>query len=194
MLKTMIKNRTDYLLYLKQDAISLGKKKSRPSFIGDDIWKFERLMRLAEYSLTWKGIGKLLSKIIRYRYYRESVRLNYSIPLNVFGPGLAIVHRGPVVVSKFAKIGKNCRIQTMTVIGATNGLKKAPQIGDNVYIGAGAKIIGDIKIADGVAIGAGAVVVKSCIASDVTLGGVPAKQISTNSSQKHIEKSNELQF
>ena len=182
----MIKNRKDYLFYLKQDAISLGKKKARPSFIGDDIWKFERLMRLAEYSLTWKGLGKFLSKIIRYKYYKESVRLNYSIPLNVFGPGLAIVHRGPVVVSKYAIIGKNCRIQTMTVIGATNGLKKAPKIGNNVYIGAGAKIIGDIIIADDIAIGAGAVVVKSCTISGVTIGGIPAKQISTNNSQKHI--------
>ena len=182
----MIKNRKEYLDYLRQDALALGKKKNHPSIVGDEIWKFERLMRLAEYSLSWKGVGKFLSKVIRYKYYKDSIRLNYSIPLNVFGPGLALVHRGPVVVSKYAKIGKNCRLQTMTVIGATNGIKKAPIIGDNVYIGAGAKIIGDIEIGDGVAIGAGAVVVKSCLEKNVTLGGVPSKKISTNSSSKHI--------
>lgn len=184
----MIKDRKDYLAYLQQDAKSLGKTRKKPSIIGDEIWKFERLMRLAEYSLTWKGLGKIVSKFIRYKYYKESIRLNYSIPLNVFGPGLALVHRGPVVVSKYSKIGENCRIQTMVVIGATNGIKKAPIIGNNVYIGVGAKIIGDIKIADGVAIGAGAVVVKSCIEPNVTIGGIPAKKISSNSSHTHINQ------
>lgn len=184
----MINNRSEYEYFLKQDAIALGcSNKKRPSFIGDDIWKFERLMRLCEYSMSWTGIGKIVSKILRYRYYKMSIKLNYSIPLNTFGPGLALVHRGPVVVSKFSKIGSNCRVQTMTVIGATNGQEKAPSIGDFVYIGTGAKIIGDISVADGVAIGAGAVVVKSILTKNVTVGGVPARIISNNSSSIHIK-------
>ena len=185
----MIRSKSEYKYYLQQDAIALRcSNKKSPSFIGDDIWKFERLMRKCEYSLYWKGLGKIYSLLLRYRYYRLSIKLNYSIPLNTFGPGLALVHRGPVVVSKFSKIGSNCRIQTMTVIGATNGQKKAAVLGDNVYIGVGAKIIGDITIANGVVIGAGAVVVKSVLTENVTMGGVPARIISNNSSSIHLVK------
>lgn len=182
----MIKTKSEYKYYLLQDAKALGKKRKSPSFIGDDIWKFQRLMRLCEYSLSWKGVGKIISKILRYQYYKMSIKLNYSIPLNTFGPGLALIHRGPVVVSPYAKIGKNCRLQTMTCIGATNGIKKAPIIGDNVYIAVGAKIIGDITIADKVVVGAGAVVVKSIETAGVTIGGIPAKIISNNNSSIHL--------
>lgn len=52
---------------------------------------------------------------------------------------------------------------------------KAPVIGNNVEIGVGAKIIGDIYIADNIKIGAGAVVTKSFYEEGITLVGIPAK-------------------
>ena len=70
------------------------------------------------------------------------------------------------------------------VIGKNNG--GFPIIGDNVYIGAGAKIVGDIHIADDVAIGAGAVVVKSIEEKGTTWGGVPAKKISDRDSRANL--------
>ena len=85
-----------------------------------------------------------------------------------------------------AKVGKNCRIQEGVNIGATNGSNLAPQIGDNVFIGTGAKIIGDITIADDVAIGANAVVVKSITERGCTYAGVPAKKISSNNSHSNL--------
>ena len=182
----MIQNKADYKRYLELDARALGKTRKKPRLIGDDIWKFERLMRKCEYSLTWKGYKKIFSKLLRWKYLKLSNKMNYSIPLNVFGPGLALVHRGPVVISKYARVGENCRLQTMSVIGATNGENKAAIIGNNVYIAIGAKIIGDITIADNVAIGAGAVVVKSIVEENTTWGGVPAKKISDNSSRKML--------
>lgn len=54
----------------------------------------------------------------------------------------------------------------------------APTIGDNVYIGPGAKIFGKIQIADGIAIGANAVVNKSFFEQDISIAGVPARKIS----------------
>ncbi|MCR5532936.1 MAG: serine acetyltransferase [Paludibacteraceae bacterium] len=110
--------------------------------------------------------------------HRLAVRLGFTIPMNVFGPGLYIAHWGTVTVTAFAKVGKNCRIHTSTCIGNHIG---APVIGDNVYIGPGAKIFGNINIGDNVAIGANAVVNKS-IPSNVTVGGIPAKIISHKSS------------
>lgn len=57
------------------------------------------------------------------------------------------------------------------------GTNECPKIGDNVMIGAGAKIIGGVTIADRIKIGAGAVVVKSFLASGTTIVGVPAKAL-----------------
>jgi len=104
--------------------------------------------------------------------------LGLSIPKNVFGAGLCIVHYGTIVVSSKAKIGENCRIHPSTSIGEYNG---TPKIGNNVYIGPGAKIFGNITIGNNVAIGANAVV-NNDIPDNVTVGGIPAKIISQKSS------------
>ena len=124
--------------------------------------------------------------ILKFLYYRKGQKLGFSIGLNVFGPGLAIVHYGQVVVNANAKIGKNCRIHEGVTIGATNGTSEAPQLGDNVFIASGAKVIGNIRVADDVAIGANAVVVKDVLEPRITVGGVPAKKISSNSSNINI--------
>lgn len=55
--------------------------------------------------------------------------------------------------------------------------KRHPTIGNNVLIGAGAKILGPITIANNVKIGAGAIVLKDCLEENVTLVGIPAKVI-----------------
>jgi serine acetyltransferase len=105
--------------------------------------------------------------------------LNFSIPPNAFGPGLSIAHYGTIVVNSNARIGANCRIHVCVNIGAdARDGTKAPHIGDNCYIGPGAKIFGAIKIGNHVAIGANAVVNKSFVENNVSLGGIPAKVIS----------------
>ncbi len=183
----MIDSRKKLEYYLEQDKIALGKKdRRRPSFFSDEEWRFEILLRKTEYYYNCgKGLpGKLMYMFYKFRYHRLGVKLGFHVPLNVFGEGLAIFHFGTLAVNSHAKVGKNCCIHATCVIGATNGEQKAPVIGDNVYIGYGAMIIGDIRIADGVAIGANAVVVKSIDEPGTTWGGVPAKMISRNGSAK----------
>ena len=114
--------------------------------------------------------------------------MGYSIPLNVFDAGLIIVHRGTIVVAKNTRAGKNCRIHEGVTIGATNGSNEAATLGNNVFIGAGAKIIGAIEIADDVAIGANAVVVRSISEPGTTWGGIPAEKISERSSHSNLDK------
>lgn len=126
--------------------------------------------------------------IIKLRYHKLSIKLGINIPPNVFGPGLSIAHYGTIVVNSNSRVGKNCRIQEGVNIGATNGKASAPQIGNNVFIGSGAKIIGKVTIADDVAIGAGCVVVKSITEKGITVAGVPAKKVSDHNSHSNLSR------
>lgn len=90
-------------------------------------------------------------------------------------PPLLPHHLNGIIISHYAKIGKNCTIfQQVTIAEGKN--KTAAIIGDNCIIGAGAKIIGNVKIGNNVKIGANAVVVKD-IPDNCTAVGVPAKII-----------------
>lgn len=183
----MIKTKKDYNYYCYCDRIALGIERKRPKLLGDEIWKFEILLRKLEY---FKNSSNMLNKIMflisYYKFHKLSIELGFSIPLNVFGPGLAIVHYGTIIVNQNAKVGKNCRLHAGTTIGATNGSTNAPIIGDNVYIGSGAKIIGDIKIGNNIAIGANAVVNKTFKEDNIAIAGIPAKKISENNSLIHM--------
>lgn len=181
----MIKDKKQLAYYLECDRVALGISRKKPKFIGDEIWKFERVMRKLDYASTNR---KTLSRLIlKLRYRNLGMKLGFSIPFGVCGPGLAIVHYGCIVVATNAKIGENARIHSGVNIGANAGEEESATIGNNVYIGPGAKIIGDITIGDNVCIGANAVVVKDA-ESDITVGGIPAKKISDNGSEKHLKK------
>ena len=186
----MIKSKKDYYDYLFCDKVALGTKK-RPSLLPycDSIWKFERLLRKNEYYNNCKKtiFGKIPSLVLKMRYKSLSQKLGFSIPFNAFGAGLSIAHYGTIVVNSKARIGKNCRIQECVNIGTTSGSTNAPIIGKNVFIGTGAKIIGDIRIGDDACIGAGAVVVRD-VPDGVIVGGVPAKVISNNNSHNNLKK------
>ena len=119
------------------------------------------------------------------------MKLGFSIPYQNIGPGLAIVHYGTIVISSETRIGENCRIHAGVNIGANAGEREAANIGNNVYIGPGAKIIGAVNVGDNAVIGANAVVTKD-VPSGVTVGGIPAKVISENSSEKHLIKATEI--
>lgn len=191
----MILSKKDYLYYLKCDAIALHRDYEKPRFVHDNIWKFQILMRKCEYYENCnKGIiDSVILKWLKFKYAILSQFLGFSIPLNVFGPGLCIEHYGPIVVNSHAKIGANCRIHEGTTIGA-NGLfsYKAPKIGDNVYIATGAKIIGNIKIASGITIGANAVVTKDFLEENITIAGVPARKINNKDSSLYLIKATEI--
>ena len=187
----MIKNKEDLKNYINQDAKACRRNTIQPSFFGDYVWKFQIYLRKSEYyNNCVKGIKKiLLFPIIlfnKYKYKKIGMTCGFSIPLNVFGPGLSIAHPGTIIVNKNSKIGKNCRIQTGVCLGATNGSEVAPILGDNIFISEGAKIIGAIKIANDVAIGANAVVVKDIEEEGTTWGGIPAKKISNNNSHSNL--------
>lgn len=179
----MIRTRDDLESYLRADQAALRIPRAAPSWFGDRIWKYQRALRRLEYHKNNRGIlHRLLYWFYRLRLDRLAVKTGFSIRPNCFGPGLAIAHEGTIVVNANARIGANCRLHVCVNIGASNGTRAAPRIGDNVYIAPGAKIFGDIEIADDIAIGANAVVNRSFTEKGITIAGVPARKISDRGS------------
>lgn len=187
----MIKSREDYEYYLRCDMASLAKKYISDSDIKkyirkQPIAKFQFFLRKIEYLTNCKTgfVHHIIRKVLLRRFYMLSIRLGFTIPINVFGPGLSIAHYGSVIVNNYAKIGKNCRIHSCVNIGRDT---EAPTIGDNVYIGPGVKMWGKIRIGNNVAIGANAVVTKD-VPDGVTVAGIPAKIISNKGSEGLVNK------
>lgn len=90
------------------------------------------------------------------------------------GAGFTIHHFGGIIVSGYAKFGDNCLIRNGVVVGLRHVDDPcAPVIGNNVDIGAGAKLLGPITIGDNVLIGANAVVLRD-VPSDSIAVGIPA--------------------
>lgn len=180
----MIKSRKDYIEYLACDARALGYESSKPKWggVSHAIYAYERLLRKCEYYNNCKKniVYKPYRLYLKYMFRRKSIKYGFEIPLNCFGKGLSIAHIGPIIINGGAKIGDNCRIHVGVNIGTAAGFAdKAPEIGNNVYIAPGAKVFGEIKIADGIVVGANAVVNKSFLTPDISIAGVPAKQINS---------------
>jgi serine O-acetyltransferase len=154
----------------------------------NEIVTFQVRLRRLEYALNCEKnpINVFFRKFL---YRRISMKLGFSISPNTFGPGLSIAHRGTIVVNGGARIGANCRLHVGVNIGTEPGKSDAaPVIGDNCYIGPGAKIFGQIEIGSNSVIGANAVVNKSFTDGSQTIAGVPAAVISSKSSEGYLIK------
>lgn len=97
-------------------------------------------------------------------------------PAARLGPGLFIDHGMGVVIGETAEVGANVTLLQGVTLGGTSlkREKRHPTLGDNVVVGAGAKIIGAFKIGDGSRIGAGSVVVREVPPNSVVVG-VPGR-------------------
>lgn len=91
-----------------------------------------------------------------------------------FGPGFVLIHATGVVINGGVRGGARVFVEHQTTIGAER--RQAPILGDDVFIGAGAKIIGSLRVGDGARVGANAVVVRD-VPSHTTVVGIPAKVV-----------------
>jgi serine O-acetyltransferase len=126
----------------------------------------------------------LFNLLFRHCKNTYSIDLSYETTI---GSGLYLGHLLGTVISPKSIIGKNINIMQNTTIGyASRGTQKGyPIIGDNVYIGAGAVIIGNIKIGNNAIIGANCVVTKD-VPDKAVVVGVPGKVISYNGSDEYV--------
>jgi serine O-acetyltransferase len=192
----MIRSKEDLEFYLEADRIALGKERKHPKLLGDEVWRFQIALRRFEFyrntrrSIFWKPWYML--SYFRFAFW--SGLLGFTISSNVFGPGLSIAHRGTLVVGDNVSVGANCRIHVCVNIGTQAGFAKnhSPKIGNNVYIGPGAKIFGDIRIADDISIGANSVVNESFLEKGIGIAGVPARKINDLGSQGLLIKATEV--
>lgn len=131
------------------------------------------------YKINNKFVRKPFSFIYKSSYKIVQIVTGIELPCEVkVGRNFKIDHFGGIIISGYAVFGDNCIIRN----GVTVGLRHinnpvAPKIGNNVNIGAGAVVLGDITIGDNVDIGANAVVIKDVPSNSIAVG-VPAKIIS----------------
>ena len=176
-------NRKEFKEMLSQEAILYGCDNTRIRLkkwlIQDQdylCFKYHKFLRKTEFYYN-RG-----NKILYEYYQRKKNKLGASLGIimwhNCADEGLHIWHYGTVMVNGHAVIGKNCQLHGQNCIGNKGDFDtRAPHIGDNVDIGIGARIIGNIYIADNVKIGANAVVNKSCYTEGAILVGVPAREL-----------------
>ena len=179
----MILSKADLYYYMEQDKKFYPKPNIFHSLLNNPkylIHKYIKYTRKAEYisNVVFKKnriIGKIFLTYYHYKMHKLSWKLGFQFYENVFGPGLNIYAYGHIIVNPKAKIGSNCTIYPGVVIGGKveNGY---PKIGNNVFIGASAKILGGVKIGNNVYIAPNAVVVKD-VPDNHVVAGVPAKTI-----------------
>lgn len=91
-----------------------------------------------------------------------------------FGPGFVLIHSQGVVINGSVRGGRDIKIEHQVTIGAERG--QSPILGDDIFLGAGSKIVGAIRIGSHVRVGANAVVIKD-VPENMTAVGVPARYI-----------------
>ena len=123
----------------------------------------------------------LKGHFFRARFISERAKFKTGIEIHpgaTIGKGLFIDHGTGVVIGETAEIGDNCLIYQGVTLGGTgkDTGKRHPTLGNNVLVGAGAKVLGPVKIGNNVKIAAGAVVL-SDIPDNSTAVGVPARVV-----------------
>jgi serine O-acetyltransferase len=102
---------------------------------------------------------------------------SYLAPETQIGAGTELGYGGiGIVIHKDARLGRDVLVSPGVVIGGRSGLPGAPEIGDRVKIGAGAKVLGPIRVGAGAFIGANAVCIHDVAPGDVVVG-IPARPI-----------------
>lgn len=135
------------------------------------VYRFGRWRYTVRPALLRKPLSLLYHVLYKFVQIITGIELPCEVPI---GRNFVIEHSGGIVVSGFASFGDDCRIRNGVVIGLARVDEPcAPQIGNDVDIGTGAKVLGNIRIGNGVRIGANAVVITD-VPDNCVAVGVPA--------------------
>ena len=122
------------------------------------------------WNAGWTTLARFVSHVSRFV---TGIEIH---PAAKLGPGLFIDHGMGVVIGETAEVGANVTLLQGVTLGGTSlrREKRHPTLGNNVVVGAGAKIIGGFRIGDGSRIGAGSVVVRE-VPPNAVVVGVPGR-------------------
>jgi serine O-acetyltransferase len=176
--------KTDYQRYF-----STGRGTAHPLSIflltqglwASSVYRVAHAIRLVRHKSILHRLADILLVFIQ-----KWIEIITSVDLPAdceIGPGLYIGHFGPIIVNGRTRLGSNCNLSQGVTIGVVQrgSRQGVPVIGDRVYIGPNAVVIGGIEIGNDAAIGAGAVVTRSVPALAVVAGN-PAKILSHSGS------------
>ena len=158
--------------------------------------RWEPLSKASPPRRVWIVLGLLVkSRVLAVMLYRLEMFLRrWRVPIlpavcdrlaiagwnvnignhTLIGPGLYLPH-GNVVIDGIVRIGRRCVIAPWVTIGVNGGVA-GPTIGDDVFIGTGAKLLGGIRIGNSVRVGANAVVLDD-VPDGATVAGIPARVV-----------------
>lgn len=164
---------------IRADFNAHGRQWGAQGFWALTVYRFGRWRCQVKPALLRKPFSALYHVLYKCVQIATGIELPCEVP---FGAGFIIEHSGGIVVSGFASFGDNCRIRNGVVIGLSRVEEPcAPQLGHDVDVGAGAKLLGNIRIGNHVRIGANAVVITdvpdNCIAVGVPAVIKPMKQV-----------------
>src|SRR4051812_37690277 len=161
--------RRDIRTVFERDPASRSRLEALLCYPGVHALAFHRLGNRF-WRRGWFGTARFVSHISRFL---TGIEIH---PAARLGPGLFIDHGMGVVIGETAEVGKNVTLYQGVSLAGTSlkREKRHPTLGDNVVVGAGAKVIGAIYIGDNSRIGAGSVVVRDVPPNSVVVG-VPGR-------------------
>lgn len=180
----------ELIFLVKSDLYRAVGDSSLKSFIKNLIkhqsFKICLFYRICHYFYLNKNKPMLFLFNVLFHHYKTTYSMEISYK-TIVGSGLYLGHLFGIVISPHVTIGNNVNIMQGVTIGfSSRGKYKGyPTIGDNVYIGAGAVIIGNATIGNNVAIGANSVITKD-VPENAVIVGIPGKVISYNGSQDYV--------
>jgi len=185
-------SRLQYLIYadLYRLYASLSTRKMLRQLLLGETFPYIFWMRVCAWLRSNKTTRHIIYPFVNLYLLHLSRRFGIIIhPTTTIGPGLFIQHFGGVIINSRSIIGKNCNLSSGVVFGyAQRGRNVgAPVVGDNVYIGPGAKIVGAVKIGNNVAIGANCVVTRDIPDNSVVVG-IPGAVVSDRGAKEYVER------
>lgn len=141
-----------------------------------------RLGHFCRKHRTLRYCSKLVTLIILHQSKKTGIQIN---PGATIGAGLYIPHYGGIVMNPQTVIGKNCYLSHNVLIGKVHAGKRSgvPVLGDDVFIGTGAVLLGNIQVGNNAAIGVNSVVIDD-VPEAVLVAGSPAKVVAQRSAKE----------
>lgn len=185
----MIKAKIDYLYYREADTIAnIGRNHCGRFRLFLNVWygndtyrslNYLFALRKYEYRLNCynSSFGRFLIVLSKIRWHRLGARYNICIMPNTVGPGLRIPHLNGGIIVNCKSIGNNCTINSGVIIG-NNDRGELAEIGDNVNLTVGCKIIGGVHIGNNAVVAPNSVVVKD-VPENAVVSGIPATILKT---------------